>query len=420
MSSELIHLHFGAGRLGLGLIAPWFQKPGSELYLFNRAVSGANPTGSTALEPARRNELLRDHPQKIYYIQKPGEPASEGATVHYDGFFAYDENNLEGIVRDLAAKSASNEAAVVVTASVLKPENYPPVIQALNVLCQMKEENPDALGRIFLVACENTLNAAEVFEHESTAELISSQCRAHVTPVHALVDRMCVGLEEDDSGEHPTVVVRAEDYGSLKLELRPETEPLVEICRGSRVEFSRHVETEKQIKSWQLNGTHWLIALRALNAHQQDGRDFKLNEYLAEHPHNREFAEAVMREMSEGIAILLRQEPTYAEFVRDVNVEDYLDGAAKMILRRFGATDDPITRILARFQAPSPEQHETIVAFSKRFADRVDKPIHAYQSEKGTIPTAASQSIFSLYQLIANGSFIDKVQPAHQAAAQTQ
>ena len=420
MPSELIHLHFGAGRLGLGLIAPWFQKQGSELYLFNRAVSSANATGSTALEPARRNELLRDHPEKIYYVQKPGEPATEGAVVHYDGFFAYDQDNLEGFVRDIAAKSAGKDTAVIVTASVLKPKNYPPVVQALNVLCELKEQNPDAMGRVFLVACENTLNAAEVFEHESTSDLISPPCRYHVTPVHALVDRMCVGLEEDHSGPHPAVVVRAEDYGSLKLELRPETEDLVEICRGSRVEFSRHVDTEKQIKSWQLNGTHWLIALRALNAHQQDGRDFKLNEYLNEHPQNREFAEAVMREMSEGIAILLRQDPAYAGFVRDVNVEDYLDGAAKAILRRFGATDDPITRILARFQAPSPEQHETIVAFSKRFADRVDKPIHAYQSEKGTAPTAATESIFSLYHLIASGGFIDKVQPAHQSAAQTQ
>ena len=45
----MLHIHFGAGRLGLGLVAPFFQKPGSELYLLNRATSGSNPTGSAGL-----------------------------------------------------------------------------------------------------------------------------------------------------------------------------------------------------------------------------------------------------------------------------------------------------------------------------------------------------------------------------------
>ncbi len=43
----MLHIHFGAGRLGLGLVAPFFQRPGSELHLLNRAVSGTNATGST-------------------------------------------------------------------------------------------------------------------------------------------------------------------------------------------------------------------------------------------------------------------------------------------------------------------------------------------------------------------------------------
>src|SRR5437764_11391447 len=53
----MLHIHFGAGRLGLGLPAPFFQKPGSELFLLNRAQSGANPTGSTQLAPERRGAV---------------------------------------------------------------------------------------------------------------------------------------------------------------------------------------------------------------------------------------------------------------------------------------------------------------------------------------------------------------------------
>lgn len=54
----MLHLHFGAGRLGLGLIAPAFRTSGSELHLLNRAVSGDKATGGTSLGSERRNALL--------------------------------------------------------------------------------------------------------------------------------------------------------------------------------------------------------------------------------------------------------------------------------------------------------------------------------------------------------------------------
>ncbi|HEX8387855.1 MAG TPA: hypothetical protein VF636_02460, partial [Sphingomonas sp.] len=68
----MLHLHFGAGRLGLGLVGPAFARSGSELHLFNRATSGDNATGSTSLGAARRNELLGAHPSRRYHVEKPG------------------------------------------------------------------------------------------------------------------------------------------------------------------------------------------------------------------------------------------------------------------------------------------------------------------------------------------------------------
>ena len=411
MSSELVHLHFGAGRLGLGLIAPWFQKPGTKLFLFNRAVSSANPTGSTALEPSQRNDLLSDHPARSYLIQKPGVTTADSAdTVSFEKFIAYDENSLQTEVETIASEAIGPETAVVVTASVLVAENYRSVVEALNVLSQKKEAAPDSMSKIFLVACENTLSAREVFEHEATKDLLTEATRQHVVPVHALVDRMCVGLEADDSGDHTAVVVRAEDYGALKLELHPEAEELVELCEGSRVEFSRHLDVEKQIKSWQLNGSHWLIALHALQTHEGE-EDFTLNQFLAASPENHRFAEQVMQEMSEGIAILLRRDPAYADFVRDVDVEAYLAKTGKTILERFEATDDPMTRILARFHTPTPDEVHSIESFSKRFADRVDGPMNAYEAEKGQMPPATTRSILDLYHLIADGFFVERLQP---------
>jgi mannitol-1-phosphate/altronate dehydrogenase len=227
----MLHIHFGAGRLGLGLIAPYFRKSGSELYLLNRSVSATNDTGSTQLDPQRRNELLRNNTKKVYVIQPPGGSAGTSETVPYDGYCLYDQNNVEELTRSLARKSTKKEEGVIVTASILKPANYRSVIQALNVLCRMKEEE-GAIGSVFLIACENTLSAHEVFADEQLSELIHLETRRHVKCVPALVDRMCVGLEEypgdETTGHQPMVLVRAEEYGSLKLELRPDIEDLPE------------------------------------------------------------------------------------------------------------------------------------------------------------------------------------------------
>lgn len=402
----LVHIHFGTGRLGLGLIAPFFQKPGSRLYLLNRAVSGHNATGGTALSAERRNRLLRENPDKHYVIQKPGGGPGDRQTVCYDGFFEYGANDLEGTVCSIVSGLPRERVAIVMTASVLKAENYGPVIQALNTLAGLMQAGAHPIDGLFLVACENTVSAHDVFRDERLCALLAPETRDRVTCVHALVDRMCVGLEEGEAEGRPVVVVRAEEYGSLKLELTPETEGLVELCRGSRIEFSRHVDTEKQIKSWLLNGSHWLIALEAFQDTCGD-RGMKLNEFLEAEPEHARFAGEVMREMRAGVAGLLRGSPQYASFVEDVDVDAYLAGAAEAILRRFSTTEDPITRILARFQAPSSEDHETIVNFSKRFADRVDEPMRAYEAEHGTVPPAASHGVQSLVRLIASSTFID-------------
>jgi hypothetical protein len=415
-TNGLLHLHFGAGRLGLGLIAPAFQRPGSQLFLLNRAVSGYKATGGTALSPARRNELLRDNPARTYVIQKPGGGADDRRVVHYDDFFEYDDDNLEDFIHGVLAGPFRGPVSVVVTASLLSAENYGPVIQALNVIARVAQRGGRLddghqgggrlSGRIYLVACENTLSAREVCDDERLSGLLSPEARERVTCVHALVDRMCVGLEEDDAGEAPGVLVRAEEYGSVKLELTPETEELEEACRGSGVEFSRHVDTEKQIKSWLLNGTHWLLALDAFHKTGGD-RELKLNRFIRSSPENERFARGVMGEMRDGVAALLRSDPAYAGFVRDVDVDWYLDGAAEAILKRFMGTDDPMLRILARFQAPKPDLCNTVESFTKRLADRVDAPMRAYEAEKGTIPAAASHSIQSLVSLLASGRFID-------------
>lgn len=401
----MLHIHFGTGRLGLGLVAPFFQRPGSELYLLNRSVSAAKPTGGTALDPGRRNELLRDNPDKYYIIQEPGahEPGFE--VIQYDAFLEYTNGNIRDVTESIIEQSAQKADGVIVTASVLSLENYGAVMQALRLLAEMREQG--SVGPVFLVACENTVSAHDVFREPALCQIIPEEIRGHVTCVHALVDRVCVGLEEDRSGPHPTVLVLAEEYGSLKLELNAATEPLLDKLAGSRIEFSRYVDIEKQIKGWLLNGSHWLIALAAFQ--QSDGdKNLKLNEFLSADPERKRFAANVMKEMRDGVAAILRSDPHYSGFVKDVDPDRYLEGASQSILKRFLTNEDPITRILARFQEPSPDSPSSMQAFSKRLFDRVDEPISAYVAEKGVAPPAATQSVQSLVRLMATGTFVSE------------
>jgi mannitol-1-phosphate/altronate dehydrogenase len=293
---------------------------------------------------------------------------------------------------------------VIVTASILALEHYAPVVEALNILATRRAQGR-GIGPIYFIACENTLSAPAVFADWGMSPSICHEAAKHVTCVHALVDRMCVGLEEVPTDEGSAVLVRAEDYGAVKLQLEPENASLVELCRGSAVEFSRHVDTEKQIKSWLLNGTHWLIALEAFEGSRGDQK-MKLNEFIASDPRHMAFARTAMREMKEGVAVLLRSQERFRPFVDEVDVDRYLDEAANGILDRFCSTEDPITRILARFRAPTPDSVDTIVSFSKRFADRVDEPIQAYEAKRGVLPPAASRGVLSLMRLVANGTFI--------------
>lgn len=401
----MLHLHFGTGRLGLGLVVPAFRSLHTQTVLLNRVVSGANATGETALGAARRNALLRDNPDRTYRLRMLDAVDTRRETIAYDSFHTYDPATIRPTVRAIAQASAAKHRGVVVTASVLKHENYGPVVEALNTLSQMKEAG-EPIGPIALVACENTVSAQAVLDGPACAAAVMPSTRRQVIPVAALVDRMCVEIEEDTSGAHPVVGVRTEPYASLKLELTERTEPLRTLCAGTAIEFSRHLDVEKQIKGWLLNGTHWLIALEAFRASGGD-RAMKLNAFIATSPEHRRHAIAVMDEMRDGVAILLRRDPAYADFVRDIDVDAYLAGAATAILQRFLSTEDPITRILARFQAPAPGDTTPIDAFSRRFADRINGPIGAYEAERGIVPPAAGRGLLSLLRLVESGTFID-------------
>jgi hypothetical protein len=99
-------------------------------------------------------------------------------------------------------------------------------VQALNTLARMMETR-ESSKKIFLVACENTVSADDILKGDF-ADNLTGEDRRRVRGAEALVDRMCVALNEylhgDRQSAQRTLAVHAGEYGSLKLQLDPDTE----------------------------------------------------------------------------------------------------------------------------------------------------------------------------------------------------
>src|SRR5262245_26668871 len=90
----MLHIHFGAGRLGLGFSTWLFSKAGAECFVVNRSSHDDSSTPPDQISKRRRNELLR---RCIYAVSDSAMfDRSAQDPVEYVGFEAfieYSENN---------------------------------------------------------------------------------------------------------------------------------------------------------------------------------------------------------------------------------------------------------------------------------------------------------------------------------------
>jgi hypothetical protein len=188
------------------------------------------------------------------------------------------------------------------------------------------------------------------------------------------------------------------------------------LLAGSKIGFSRYLNTEKEIKGWMLNGSHWLIALTAF---QEAGGDttLMLNEFIDGTASHRLYASEVIHEMRDGVEAVLRTDPRYAAFVRDVDVKAYLDAYETDIFDRFRVNADSISRILARFRAPSADSLLSVQSFVDRFLQRIDVPLRAYLTRYGMPPRSATKGVFNLVRLQASGNYVNTGNAGLGAAA---
>jgi len=67
----------------------------------------------------------------LYIVQQSAEEGVQRHMVHYNGFFEYADDNIEGVIRSIIDGSRQHRDGIVVTASVIVAANYRPVLRAL-------------------------------------------------------------------------------------------------------------------------------------------------------------------------------------------------------------------------------------------------------------------------------------------------
>ncbi|MGI4856649.1 MAG: hypothetical protein ACRYHA_06955 [Janthinobacterium lividum] len=428
----------------MGLIAPYMRTADSELVLFNRGAPGS-PSAKAAwpvdtpsqtfdsplTEPdpvmpaatAVRNALLADGASRAdgeapYYLvaHSDGHDQRVRHRVRYNRFFTYGDD-IDTLIGKVLEQSRQKHKGVIVSGALMQVRHYAGVVRALNVLRGANETSDPAahdddatqvpekrIGRLYFVACENMFSAADVLADKAFAEMLGTPGQRPIHCVTALVDRICSRMDRCMANGRERLLVTTESYGKLTLHEHGDQTTLAEMLAGSKVTFSKHLETEREIKGWLLNGSHLLIALTAFRETKGD-MDLKLNEFIADSTMHRYFAGEIITEMRDGVEAILESDPTYASFRHDVDISAYLDKAAACILSRFAHNEDSVTRILKRFRAPTEDDLLAVQTFVGILLRKIERPLHAYAEKFGVPPKASTEALVNVLRLQASATY---------------
>src|SRR3989442_8453916 len=179
------HVHFGAGKFGLGMVVDICSRAGFDSVVLNRAS-----TGSSHHEALRRNSS--------YWISFDGD--SEKAQLRSPAFYYFEHESDEHALGLLAAPSV-----VLVTTSV-RPDGLRAVAPLIARALDLRRQQ--GCGPICVLACENLrLNSMELrqyVEAQSADESFKSYVNSYVVFCNTIVDRVCGDIVfRDDFAEVP-------------------------------------------------------------------------------------------------------------------------------------------------------------------------------------------------------------------------
>lgn len=187
------HLHFGAGRLGLGLVATMAHEAGLTTIIYNRETTASKAKSGDEISPKRRNELLSQKPR---FVSSTLDPIKPNATkISFKEFRTY---NSESSPDEFAQPLSTNEPWLV-TASLIAPEAYdfPAAVVAEAAKARMEM---GIAAPIYLMAFENEFKTdlfeAKVKEATERNHPEIDQAALPVVGVNIMADRICTSLDE--------------------------------------------------------------------------------------------------------------------------------------------------------------------------------------------------------------------------------
>jgi mannitol-1-phosphate/altronate dehydrogenase len=359
------HLHIGAGRLGLGLVAAAAAQSGLEVII---AVE-ASPRGAST-----KNAMLAE--SRRFIVVPPDE--TEAVEIKIQSVVQYGEPSVEAEIRDIIA----DPHTVLVTTAV--GDNLPHIVPLLTRLL-LHRHHAGIASPLFIIAAENTRNSLwlreQIEQRLANAGVISTTVLQFVVFVPCVVDRVCKNISTA-TGEVRVAVEAEADWlvADLRDELGRSLESYLSPDRGS-IRFQTDVLPFWRRKIYLLNGPHLLLAMLA----NVEGHIF-LDDYLRS-----ESGRIALDRVFAECKLIFRAEDDYFS-------EAEVDKLIESNKLRFLASNDLVARVLSRFREESD-----IVNFFRDFHSKVGSPALAYLVKVGgDLPTILLSLLHMISRISAN------------------
>ena len=360
MENRRRHLHFGPGKLGLGLVTWATRKQGMRVTLV---------THSDRIESEEKNALLVRN--KCYFIQ--------GLTrekVFVDGLVGYGPANKFPTLRE-----AIVDAETVLLTTSLR-DNLKNIVEMLGELLLARHQ-ANVASNLYILAAENTRDSVwlqreiEKYFARSNPAINASDILRQVTFVPCVVDRVCTRVVVED-GEvvvtaFPTARWLIQDPGGhTGVELRAVLPP------DDTIEYVADIKLERKIKLYLYNGPHLLLAIFA----------FIENIYLLPQFLGTENGERVLR------LVFHECERTLTHLDRAIPLKRIKEDIKKNEMR-FRSDPDPVARILSRLSGD-----RNLPKFLEDFHHKVGLPALSYLRTGGRDLNVIPLALFSLIERI--------------------